>query len=119
MRLLGRNNIVTFAHDNGSDFSALHEIYKAFKTVNPRCAKVMADLVPLDDKAHPPLQAADVAASVTYRYAEDWAVNPTPNNLQRLRKSMYKIVFWGLEEGRITDRDSAPERVKYVVLDSA
>lgn len=119
MKLVGRNSIVTFVHDDGSDFPVLHEIYKLFKEVNPKLGRVMADFVPLDDKLHPPLQAADVAASVTYRYAEDWSANPTPDNLKRLRDTMYKIVFWGAQEILQTDEESAPARVKYVIHERA
>ncbi len=95
MRLLGRNNIVTFAHDDGDDFPQLHSIYKQFKEKNPHLASVMADFVPLDDKLHPPLQAADVAASVTYRYAQSWAATPDADNLKRLRKNMNKVNICG------------------------
>jgi Protein of unknown function (DUF3800) len=94
MILMGRGNIVTFGHDNGNDFAALHEIYLEFKKSNRRYQRVMADFVPLDDKLHPPVQAADVAAWVTRKYAEAYAANPTYDNMKRLRSSMYKIVNW-------------------------
>jgi hypothetical protein len=89
---MGRNSIVTFGHDDGDDFHALHSLYEDFKKANPRYARVMADFVPLDEKSHLPLQVADVAVLITFRYAEDWAIDPTPENLKRLRQSMYKIV---------------------------
>jgi hypothetical protein len=121
MKVIGRNNIVTFGHDAGEDFHILHAIYTSFKKANPRYAKVMADFAQLDDEFHAPAQAADVAAWVTFRYAEDWAVNPTTDNLKRLRGSMYKIVFWNenlrsASEDR--DHESAPARAAYVVVES-
>lgn len=115
MQLLGRNNIVTFAHDDGDDFPQLHAIYRHFKKGNPHLASVMADFVPLDDKLHPPLQAADVAASVTYRYAQAWAVAPDADNLKRLRKSMYKVNIWGEGNSKSRDEATAPARCGYVV----
>jgi hypothetical protein len=115
MRILGRNNIVTFAHDDGHDFPQLHEIYKNFKRKNPHLASVMADFVPLDDKLHPPLQAADVAASVTYRYAQSWAVTPNADNLKRLRDSMYKVNIWGEGKSKSYNEATAPAKCEYVV----
>jgi hypothetical protein len=94
MILLGRGNIVTFGHDDGEDFHILNGLYKEFKKRNPRYQRLMADFVPLDDKLHPPIQAADVAAYVTYKYAEAYAENPTPDNLKRLRGNMFKVVNW-------------------------
>lgn len=52
----------------------------------------MADFVPLDDKKHPTIQAADVAASVTKRLAIQWADSPDTATLQRLRATMHKVV---------------------------
>ena len=60
----------------------------------------MAGFTARNDKADTSIQAADVAASVIYRYAEDWAADPTNDNLKRLRGSMYKIVTWNEEAAR-------------------
>ena len=94
MQLLGRGNIVTFGHDNGSDYSALREIYKEFKKRNTRYCGVLAAFVPLDDKQHPPVQAADVAAWLTFRFATDSLNDPKAENMKRLRERMYKVVNW-------------------------
>lgn len=117
MCLLGRNNIVTFGHDDGEDFPILFKIYKEFKQLNPKWAQRMADFVPLDDKLHPETQAADVVASVIHKYAEAWATNPTRDNLQRLRNSMYKIVFIAEQKDQdeaYRDKDYHPAEVEYV-----
>jgi len=57
-----------------------------------------------------------VAAWLTFRYAEDWAIEPTQENLKRLRQSMYKIVTWSEtqrpELGEYSD--GAPARTAYV-----
>jgi hypothetical protein len=114
---MGRNHIVTFAHDDGEDFRLLHSIYRDFKKANPRYSKVMAEFVPLGDKTHPPIQAADVAAWVTFRYAEEWAINPSFDNLKRMRESVYKMVIW-TDHPRpelAQAREGAPVRAKYVI----
>jgi hypothetical protein len=94
MMLLGRGNIVTFGHDDGNDFPKLHDIFLRFKKENPRYQRVMADFVPLDDKLHPPVQAADVSAWVTRKYAEAYAADPSADNLKRMKESMYKVGNW-------------------------
>ena len=97
-RLPGRNNIISFVHDDGTDFQLLKNVYHEFKKRNPKYAKVMSEFVPLDDKIHPELQAADVAASVTRKYALAYANDPSVENLHRLETSMYKIGMWGMRQ---------------------
>jgi hypothetical protein len=82
---VGRDSAITFAHDDGSNFHVLHDLFLAYKAKNPGAARVLRDFVPLDDKTNPPIQAADAVADVTFRYAEEWAINPTPENMRRLR----------------------------------
>jgi hypothetical protein len=95
MQLLGRGNVVTFGHDNTDDFHVLHALFKEFKKLNPRYASILADFIPLDDKSHPPVQAADVAAWVTFQRANDYVSNPSPEATKRLfGVCMYKIVNW-------------------------
>ena len=94
MQRMGRGNIITFAHDNCSNFHVLHNLYIGYKKVNKKGAKRMAEFIPLEDKTNPPIQAADVAASVTYQLALEWVDNPDPPKLKRLKDSMYRIAFW-------------------------
>ena len=94
MKVLGRGNMVTFGHDDGNDYDDLRRIYLDFKKANPRYQSVMGDFVPLDDKQHPPVQAADVSASIVRKYAEAYASNPTTDNMKRMKDNMYKIVNW-------------------------
>lgn len=117
MRLMNRNNMVSFAHDDGDDFPILHELYKLFKKhpKNRQYAHTLRDFVPLDDKTHPPVQAADLAADVVRQYAEDWAVNPSEENLRRLRSTMYKIVIWNERMSELSNREDAPAKATYVV----
>jgi hypothetical protein len=65
-------------------------MYKEVKHRNPRYAKVMLDFVPLDDKVHVPIEAADVAASVTCKSALNSLDDPSQSNLKRLPEHMYK-----------------------------
>jgi hypothetical protein len=92
MRQLGRNHILTFAHDDGDNCDRLRQLYASYKEKNPNDARRMADFIPLDDKKHPMIQAADVAASVTQKFAVEWAEDPNTATLKRLEDSMYKVV---------------------------
>jgi hypothetical protein len=91
---VGRDSTLTLAHDSGSNFHVLHKIFLEFKAKNPIASRVLRDFVPLDDKQNPPIQAADILADVTFRYAEEWAVNPTTENMRRLRGNMHKVCIW-------------------------
>jgi hypothetical protein len=92
IKVLGRNQTVTFAHDSGDNYVRLSRLYKEFKAKNPISARTMAGLVAMDDKKHPRIQAADVAASVTLRFALKWMDDRSKVTLDRLASSMYKIV---------------------------
>lgn len=97
MKSFGKGkHIVTFAHDDCSNFETLRQLYKGYKRKNKGHAKVMGDFVPLDDKLNPPIQAADVIADVTHKVAstiKQW--EPVPKvDFERLRKRMYTIAVW-------------------------
>jgi hypothetical protein len=94
MQELGRGNVITFAHDDGDNFPVLHKLYKDYKKKNKNTSKRLADFIPLDDKTHSSIQAADVAASVTHHYAVEWINDPSETKLQRLNKTMYRISIW-------------------------
>ena len=117
MKRLGRGNIVTFGHDDGTDFDALRALYREFKKQNKRYHGVLMDFVPLDDKTHCEVQAADVAAYVTFKFARDFISSPTAENMKRLRGNMYKVVNW-LEQPHFPvggfDSETAPAKAIYV-----
>jgi hypothetical protein len=92
MRELGRNHIVTFAHDDGDNYDRLRKLFRAYKANNPHSASRMADFVALDDKTHPTIQAADAAASVTQKFAVQWISDQNAATLDRLKSRMYRIV---------------------------
>lgn len=96
MKRFQGKHIVTFAHDDCSNFDSLRHLYKEYKRKNKKHAKSMGDFVPLDDKLNPSIQAADVIADVTHTVAstiEQW--EPVPKvEFERLRKRMYTIAVW-------------------------
>lgn len=88
------NHAVAFVHDEGDDCPFLEETYKEFKKKNPRTARYMAGFSCLDDKAHPPLQCADMVANTVNNYAQEWQANPTEATLTRLRESILQVNVW-------------------------
>lgn len=117
MRLLGRGNIVTFGHDEGDDFDALRKVYRDFKQKNKRYVGVLHDFVPLNDETHFEVQAADVAAYVTFKFAQNYMADPTAENMKRIRGNMYKIVNWlNQPHSHIGgfDNETAPAKAVYV-----
>jgi len=116
MQLVGRGNVVTFGHDDGDDFDALRSIYREFKKRNPCYRGILHDFVPLDDKTHPEVQAADVAAYVTLGFAKRQMEDPSPENMKRLTENMYKVVNWLDSPVPFENMDSAqaPARAVFV-----
>jgi len=94
IRRLPGNNAVAFVHDDDNRFPEYLRAYHEFKEKNPKTAGLMRGFIPLDDKQHPSLQAADLAANATCNFAKEWLDKPTEATLQRLRRSMYKIGIW-------------------------
>lgn len=54
---------VAFFHDDGPDFDALRSLYTSFKKKNPKSGSRMKGFLPLNDKDHGELQAADIFAN--------------------------------------------------------
>lgn len=116
MLKMGRGNIITFAHDNSDNFAFMHGLYKLFKQRNPKFGRVMAEFIPLDDKTNPPIQAADVAASVTQQLAVEWideSLKPELK-LKRLEESMYQIARWDEKFARLALNESLAFRAAHV-----
>ena len=85
---------VTFVHDDDDRFPLYRSAYLAFRKKNPKTAKQMGGFIALNDKEHPPLQAADLAANVTCNHAKQWLEDHTQASLQRLTGSLYMIGIW-------------------------
>ncbi|MFZ3209913.1 MAG: hypothetical protein WA188_00220 [Terriglobales bacterium] len=101
MQELGRGHVVTFAHDDCSNFHLLDQLYKGYKQANRKSSRRLAGFSPLEDKTTPPIQAADVAASVTHRYAVEWIDDRSTTRLQRLMGTMYRISIWDDEFAKL------------------
>jgi hypothetical protein len=58
------NHAVKFVVDDSTYSEKISDAYEAVKTYQPELAQSMATLIPLDDKVTPPLQMADLIASI-------------------------------------------------------
>jgi len=56
-------NVVAFVHDDGPDFASLEVSYRKFRDKNPKTARSLGGFAGLDDRQHPPLQAADMVSN--------------------------------------------------------
>ena len=63
IKLSRGHNVVEFVHDNGPDFDSLESSYTHFRAGNPKTAKNLGGFAGLDDRQHPPLQAADMVSN--------------------------------------------------------
>ena len=88
--------MVAFVHDNGPDFDELRAVYKGFLAVNPGIAKVCGGgFQPLDDKMHPPLQAADMIANFTLGVGQKWlAEGRTKQKKSEMKENIAKLGIW-------------------------
>lgn len=75
VRTFAGRHMVAFVHDDGNDFAEMHEVYKGFMKTNPHWAKYSGGFQPLDDKQHPELQAADMAANYALQLGLKWLSN--------------------------------------------
>lgn len=106
-RLVGDNNRMAFVCDDSPNAARYSTVYTEFKAKNPIIGEMMGGLVHLDDKKHPPLQAADMMANVTKEIAvkfvesnKDLLRNDPRTNYPgmvqptRLQESIYAISIW-------------------------
>ena len=92
-RIPGRN-MMRFFHDEGDDFERLHFTFKDFKKKNPKIAKYMGGFESLDDKVHPPLQAADLIANSARLMASEWVQTRKDVSLKLLRECIPRVQVW-------------------------
>jgi hypothetical protein len=103
----GRDNRIAFACDSTDRAPMYTAAFVDFKKRNPELAQIMGGLVHVDDKRHPPIQAADMMASLTKELAlpvlTDAVQIKTPlpvssnSEAPRLKGTAYKIVIWDYE----------------------
>lgn len=94
-RLPGRNKKVAFVHDDESNFSKLFRHYMAFKGANPDTARLMGGFVPMDDKEHPSLQAADMIANYALQLGLEGLETGRPEaNVREMRDNIDLFGYW-------------------------
>jgi len=91
------NNRVAFVCDDGPDAKNQTAAYCDFKNKNTSIQETIGGIVHLDDKKWPPLQAADVVASIAREMATEYIDNQTPVQLKRLQGSFYRMYVWNRE----------------------
>jgi len=89
------HNMVAFVHDEGPDYDSLRQVYRSFRENNPQSAKVIGGFERLDDKLHPPLQAADMIANNVLGIGAEWLSKGRPDPLKiEMEESIQKIGVW-------------------------
>jgi hypothetical protein len=93
-------NMVTFVHDDDDHFDNLRSAVRKFKDVNAGIAKYIGGFAPLDDKLHPPLQAADMVANYTLQLGlQGLESDDMKANVQEMRENIGLLGVW--DEGYI------------------
>jgi len=92
---LGDNQKVSFVCDEGPNSVRLLELYRNFKKLHPDEAMMMESFNTFDDKRVPPLQAADLMASLAKETYSKWSLGSArlmePSNL---KDSVFSISCW-------------------------
>lgn len=95
---LGRgHNAVAFVHDSGPDFDSLRSSYEHFRQANPITAKSLGGFAPLDDRQHPPLQAADMVSNYAMQRGlealerHDGSLKTT---IEEMKTNIKKLGYW-------------------------
>lgn len=97
IKLQPGRNLVAFVHDDGPDFDSLRVSYQKFKEKNPITAKKLGGFVPMDDKVHPPLQAADMVSNYSMHLGlEAIAKGGTALKAacKEMKANMGKLAYW-------------------------
>jgi hypothetical protein len=95
MRNHAGSNMAAFVHDDGDDFDELRAVYKGFIKTNRYWAKYAGGFQPLNDKKHPPLQAADMAANYALQLGQKWlSSGRAEQERQEFKKSIKWIGLW-------------------------
>jgi len=103
----GKENRIAFVCDDTSRAPIYSGAYADFKARNPQLAEMMLGLLHRDDKLTPPLQAADMMASLTKELAMPCLTDAVQmkkpllvssgSEAPRLKDTVYKIVIWDYE----------------------
>jgi hypothetical protein len=93
IKTLPGKHVVAFVHDSSSDYDELRSYYEEYKELNPKHAKYMGGFIPLDDKAHPPLQMADAIANYSQEKGVEWIKN-RETIIGEVPFNFHKIGIW-------------------------
>jgi hypothetical protein len=88
---------IRFVCDSTSAQERFTKVYFDYLRIHPQCKAFIqgADLPHLDDKKHPPLQVADMVASISREMATRFLQDPTDAvEIKRLKGSMFKVCIW-------------------------
>jgi Protein of unknown function (DUF3800) len=95
IRKIPGHHKVAFVHDDGPDFDDLRKVYTAFKANNPKTAKSLAGFQPLNDKEHPPLQAADMLANYALGIGIEWlTAGRSAAKVREMRENLTLLGVW-------------------------
>lgn len=100
--LPGADNRIGFVSDDSSRAGFYAQVYADFRAKNSDIGSMMGGLVHLNDKLHPPLQAADMLASLTKEHAlpclADLSSKKPTSGISltplRLEGVVHKIFIW-------------------------
>jgi len=93
-QLAGENNLVGFVCDDSPNSAKLSAAYAGFKYKNLRIQDSLAGFAHLDDKKCPPLQAADMVASMGKQMAFEYFKKGQDITLPRLQGVFHKLEIW-------------------------
>jgi len=93
-------NVVAFVCDDTDRAAQYAKAYAEFKAMNLLIQDALGGMVHLDDKKTPPLQAADMVASIGREMALEYFRTGNQAELRRLHGAFYKLVIWDEESIR-------------------
>jgi hypothetical protein len=86
---------VAFIYDQSSQSDKISHAFNALKSTHPITSKSLATFAPLDDKLHPPLQAADLLADIGKGIFGCWLAKDRPRHVALDKKWVPCIDFTG------------------------
>jgi hypothetical protein len=91
---------VAFVYDQSSQSKKLAHAFNALKLTHPIASESLTTFAPLDDKVHPPLQAADLLTDIGKRVYGAWLARGRPRHVEISKEWSQHIDFTGqFDEG--------------------
>lgn len=89
-----KENMVAFVCDDTDSAPKYAAAYAGFKAKNLLIHDILGGMIHRDDKKTPPLQAADMVASIGREMALEYIATGAKSELKRLQGAFYKLVIW-------------------------